>query len=141
MFSKLMVFLIILTMSISACGSDSKKPETTSVEHTASAPVSLDGTWTSDDPQMVAHISNDKILINLTLDEETTGLYWKGSLDTSIIENETVDAMLYSKGDTQAMEASLMGSQDSAKKFLYKDGKLSFKFTILGTTQTVHLER
>lgn len=123
--SKFAAFLIILAITLSACGSSS-----------SNKPSSLTGTWKSSDPPMVAHISHGKIEIDI-VDEGDSSLYWKGTLDATASEG----SKLVSKGDVKAMGESILGSQDATKEFVYKDGKLTYRFTIMGTTKIVKLER
>lgn len=123
MFRSIIILAVLLATSLSACGG-------------ASSDSSLTGTWKSDSPQMVAHISNNQIQIDMVADG-SSALYWKGTLPSSVSSGSTV----ISVGDTAAMEDSLLGSQYASKKFVYKDGKLTFPFSILGMTSTVKLEK
>lgn len=122
MFPKFAV-LVVLALSLSACGG-------------TSSTGSLNGTWKSDSPSMTAHISNNTIEIDMT-GGDSSALYWKGTMPSSTADG----AELLSNGDTKAMDNSMLGSQDASKRFVYKDGKLTFTFGILGTTRTVELER
>lgn len=122
MYLKRIVFFVVLIMMFSACGE-------------SSSARSLTGTWHGE-PSMVAHISKGKIRIDF-VEKNTKYLYWKGTFNTSITNGEKT----ISKGDTEAMDSSLLGSQDSTKKFLYKGGKLFFTFRIMGTSRTVRLSR
>jgi hypothetical protein len=124
-------FAIILAMSLSACGdSSSSKPVA------PAKPQSMTGTWQSTNPPMTAHISNGQIEINV-IENDPDGLYWKGTFDTSIADGST----FVSKGDTAAMGASMMGSEDSTKSFTYQNGELSYTFGMRGKTYSVHLKR
>lgn len=118
--------LIILAMTLVACG-DSADP----------APKSLTGTWKSGDPELVAHISEDSIKIDIELDGSSHGLYWKGSFPSTAEDGDT----LTSVADTEALDASIFGSGSDTKEFSYEDGKLVFSFSMFGITQDVSLER
>lgn len=120
---KFAAFFVVLAMSLSACGG-------------TSSARSLSGTWTSYHPHMVAHIRKGKIRIDF-VDSGERSLYWKGTFNVNAHPGSTQ----ISKGDTKAMDKSILGSLDSTKKFTYANGQLSFRFTILGTTKTIYLKR
>jgi hypothetical protein len=122
---RFVTLFVMLPIVFSGCGS--------SVNH---APKSVDGMWKSDSPVMTAHISHGAIQIYF-VNGDTKSLYWKGTFNTSASDGSHI----LSKGDTETMDSSLMASEDSTKKFVYKNGELSFPFSILGTSKTVKLER
>lgn len=113
-------------------------------EASPSRPVQLIGTWnqTSGMPgtTMTAVVSPEKIEIFVVMvGQNTSGLYWSGTLDT--IVRMGPEFTLNSTGDTKLMATKLFASQDGSKTFTYKDGELSFQFSMLGVTSTVHLTR
>lgn len=119
---KFAVLILTLVIALLACG-------------TASAD-SLVGTWHSSSPRMVAYIQGSAIEIDLRRGGDSA-LYWRGTMFPSVRNNTRIVSI----GDTYIMSLSVFGSQDSRKKFLYRNGVLSFKFSILGMTQKVRLRR
>jgi hypothetical protein len=118
------LIVAFLTLVLMACGGHSSTG-------------SLNGTWKSDSPSMTAHISNDTIEIDFALQDGDHAMYWKGSAPASASDGST----FVSKGDTQTMGNEALTSSSSTKRFVYKNGKLSFPFSILGTTRTVELKQ
>jgi hypothetical protein len=106
-------------------------------------PVSLIGEWHQTNAEetgvvMKASISPGSIQVNMDTRDQS-GIYWLGTFDT---DKGTVKGFTtVSKGDPDAMEKSLFGSQSKTKSFTYKDGEISYKLTILGTTTTVRLAK
>lgn len=124
---KFALFCTIASLVLSACGNNAIH----------SGPQSLTGTWKSSDKSLTAHIVGDRIQIDFVDDANSRSLYWKGSFDPAAANG----AHIISKGDTEAMDASLLGSQDDTKKFVYKNGELTFSLSIMGTTKTMRLVR
>jgi len=94
---------------------------------------SYNGTWKSDDGTFVAQIKNNQIVINLHADDEVA-LYWKGTFGGT-------SPVVISKAATEALDAALFGSQDKTKQFTYRNHRLRFRMSIMGTTRTVSLKR
>jgi hypothetical protein len=118
---------IVAMLGLSACGGSA-----------SAEPTNLNGTWvyTSDGYAMVAEVKDDTILVNLKLRDDI-GLYWAGDF-----KNPAKDGDVFtSKANVEQLKASLFGSQDSAKEFKIVDGKITFQFTIMGTTRTIELEK
>lgn len=93
------------------------------------------GTWKSSrELGFTAHIHDGQIRITMQADEYT-GLYWKGSFATKRSSD------FVSHGDTKAMDASLLGSLDSTKKFTIKHNTITFRFSMLGMTRNITLKR
>ena len=66
---------------------------------------------------------------------DTKSLYWKGSYNAP---DKAGDWKWTSQGDTAAMQASLLGSQDATKDFTYtKADGVSWETTAMGTTTVV----
>lgn len=101
-------------------------------------PVDLTGDWSysSDSVNFEANVEGDEIQINLIMDN-SEGLYWTGSFSKDALNGDTI----ISHADVEALDASLLGSGDEQKTFLFKDGTLVFSFTIVGTTQDIVLKR
>ena len=142
-----LIFLAISVISLSGCSSSPKAEITTlpavpsvteapaaSATETADTSESFDGTWTNDDGSFLADISAGVIVINLVTDDSES-LYWKGTFPT-VAENNTA---FVSDGDVEAMYASLFGSQDETKEFMYEDGVIKFDMSMAGTTTHVRL--
>lgn len=95
---------------------------------------SLVGNWKTD--KMDAIVTETTIWISWNADG-TTGLYWKGSFVAAAKSGDVI----MSAGDVEAMEESFLSSRDTEKEFTYKDGKLSFKRTVMGVTSVIYLSR
>lgn len=87
---------------------------------------------------MTAKITSNKIEITRTMGD-TSALYWIGTFDTSKKLAETFTTI--SKGDTARMANEFYASLDSTKTFDYDRGDLSFRFSMMGITTTVHLQK
>lgn len=104
-------------------------------------PADLTGTWKqtnsgSTDSWMEAEITADTITVQWVSDNgDTKSLYWKGSYNAP---DKAGDWKWTSQGDTAAMQASLLGSQDATKDFTYTraDG-VSWETTAMGTATVV----
>lgn len=114
-----------------------------SISEATKAPVqhstdSWNGLWKSDPALFEATISGNLITINI-VDKDSSSLYWKGTWDPKT--PMTNGSTCISKADTVALENSLMGSTNPTKEFTYSNHILSYDFTMLGTTKTVHLSK
>ena len=98
---------------------------------------SLHGTWQSQTPHMIAYVDKDSIRITHVFDDGDTALYWQGTFRSYITNGKS----FRSKADTEALDLAIFGSTDKTKTFTYKNGRLIFRFSILGTTQKVFLSR
>lgn len=147
------VIAAILALVLGACGNTSGAPASSATGSTqsqtaqptetepAEQPANLVGTWkqtnsNSTDTWMEAEITADTITIQWVSDDgDTKSLYWKG---TYTAPDKAGDWKWTSQGDTAAMQASLLGSQDATKDFTYTetDG-VSWETTAMGTTVTV----
>lgn len=102
------------------------------------AATDLSGTWVAELDNGVgfqADVTATDISVSLTMDE-SSALYWKG---TFAGEDVTEGQKITSDADVEALSKSLFGSQDETKVFTYKDGQLTFPFSIMGVSQTVKL--
>lgn len=86
---------------------------------------------------MAATVTEGAIQITLTMGD-TSGIYWLGTLETWNTSNSFTTVSL---GDQDAMMLDIFASTDPAKTFTYENGDLSYEFSILGTTTTVHLSK
>jgi hypothetical protein len=89
------------------------------------------------DAKMAASIADDKILVTLTMGD-TTGIFWDGTFDTT---QTSAVFKTTSLGDQAAMAAQLYASSEKSKVFTYKDGDLSFQFSIMGVSTIVHMSK
>lgn len=92
-----------------------------------------------------AVITHGKIQIDQKMeggegDSDYHGVYWSGTFDT---DNTSGSFTVVSTANKKKQDASLLGSLDSKKKFTYKDGDLSFPFSmgLLGIDTTIHLSK
>ena len=146
----LLVAAMLLT-GLSACGgsttadapakSDGTSKTETNKEEPKPQPADLTGTWKqtnsgSTDSWMEAEITADTITVQWVSDNgDTKSLYWKGSYSAP---DKAGDWKWTSQGDTAAMQASLLGSQDATKDFTYtKADGVSWETTAMGTTTVV----
>ena len=127
--------LMAMSMALVGCGSQEQQQE-------AQEPLDLTGTWVQvnkgDDYQQ-ATIEDGAIEIDWIGDNgKTTALYWAG---TYAAPTEPCEEYSWeSQNDKSKTQNALMASTDDTKQFEYKDGKLSYKVSMLGTTTTMELE-
>lgn len=145
---KLFAFAVLpLFFALVACGGQSSDSSNTQLTSKSSQfqpfdklPPSFDGHWVTvnptDDGNFEATISNDhiEILFAGTADDDTTALYWDGTFPTS-------SDKIVSQGNVKKMSNALLASQDKTKTFVYKDGELSFPFSMMGVSSTIHLKK
>jgi hypothetical protein len=105
-------------------------------------PVTFNGPWQAklNDATLNAVISGDGIEIHLVT-SQTDAIYWKGTFPTPMNVTHGSIFTIVSAGDTVVMDESLLASQDKTKEFTFDNGKLKFKMTVMGVTQTVELEQ
>ena len=134
--------IIFVGISLSACqssgsGSDAKSSSsapTASVAPAAptkEAPVSLNGVWKADGFEAVVDSSSIKISI---VSADSTSLYWKGTFASGADKITSI-------GDREALDASMLGSQDANKVFNIDGEKITFKISMMGTTKMIKLEK
>lgn len=100
----------------------------------ASEARSFTGTWKDSSGMFVASVKKDQIVINLKADD-MTALYWKGTFKPG------KSNIIISKADTEALDASMFGSMDKTKRFVYRNQQLRFHFVIAGINRVVALRR
>jgi uncharacterized protein YfaP (DUF2135 family) len=107
-------------------------------------PVSLTGKWhQTEGPKnvrMTAEIYGGSIQIDME-SREATYPYWLGTFDSD--RNTRKPFKVVSIGDPDAMSQSIFGSNEKTKPFTYKDGLISFEFSMFHGQQrvTVKLEK
>jgi hypothetical protein len=133
-----LLVLIAGLFAFSGCGSsDAPSANTvqTQTQATKETPVekpSLVGTWTADG--FLAEIGDNTIEINI-VGPDSKSLYWKGTFPAD-------GDKVVSKADTEALSASLLGSQDPEKTFVVaSENEITFEMSMMGTTSTIHLKR
>lgn len=109
-------------------------------------PVSLVGNWhqTKGMPgvTMTAEISGDSIQINMHFDRDNIGgIFWMGSFDTSDKTGSFTVTSIPDPDAQKVLAGSMLASSEKTKKFTYKDGDLSYEFSMMGVESTVHLSR
>lgn len=128
-------------LPLAACGSDNTS--STSKESTQEKP-DLTGTWKQAAPEdpdnyQEAAIQGDTITINWVTDGgKTKSLYWSGSFQAP---EKAGEHSWESKNDKSQTDGALLASSDDTKKFTYKDNKLSYEASAMGTTTTIELEK
>jgi hypothetical protein len=138
----LMAILVGVGIYFAVASSDANAESPVAVVQSTS-PVSLAGEWkqsSSGIPNVVmtAEISGDSIKIFMKM-SDTAGVFWMGSFNTS---HETSQSFtVNSVGNVEAMKYDLYASSEKTKTFTYKDGDLSYQFSIMGVSTIVHLSR
>lgn len=130
--------IFILQVFLVGCGSgngDAKAGAGTKTE-------SLVGDWHQigtgiPSTTMTATITEGAIQITLSMGD-TSGIYWLGTFTDWNTSNSFTTISL---GDQDAMALDIFASVDTVKTFTYENGDLSYEFSILGNTTTVHLSK
>jgi hypothetical protein len=125
---------IVSVFTLASCGSS----------HGASVnarPESLVGEWhqVNSNPNgwMTASISGESIQVNLR-GRDSSSIFWLGSFDTHRSANKF---KVVSLGDQDAMKYKIAASDESQKTFTYDHGVLSFEFSALGSSTTIHMTK
>lgn len=130
--------VLVLLCAMAACGSSSDKNVPSAAVSQEDKIPNFEGNWQTakDAPvAMTARIHDGVITIQWNNDE-MQGLYWTGTWPYLAGQDNVT-----SVGDRTIMDQSLLASQDSTKKFTYKNGDISFKLTIVGVTTTIKLSK
>lgn len=121
--------------SISGCGTSlavDSKPRT----------VSLIGEWRQINPNsggwMTASISGESVQVNLR-GRGSSSVYWMGTFDTHPRKSNKFKVV--SIGDPDAAKSMIAADESKTKTFTYDHGVLSFKFSALGTSATIHMTK
>ncbi|WP_276888175.1 hypothetical protein [Faecalibaculum rodentium] len=106
-------------------------------------PVSTAGTYVmpdgSGDGQEAVIKGKDIEIYWVAKENKTKALYWKG--DAPEEAKESGPLKWTSQGDREAMDSSLLASQDSTKEFTLDNGVLSYEASAMGVTKTVELKK
>lgn len=131
--------MLFVTMSLLAgCQVGSESQESVS----KGAPPSLTGEWVAVDrdgssPQ-VAGIGEESIVIEWTLDDDLSGLYWAGTFNAP---KDNGDFTWTSSAYTDVTESAILASGLDQKVFSYDDGFLIYEISYLGVTEKLRLEK
>jgi len=113
------------------------------VQKAPTGPVHLYGQWHQvhsgmSNVKMTATITENTITINMSMGD-IQSVYWIGTFP--VFDNVPNSFAVTSRGDTNAMSSDILASQDATKTFTYKDGELSYPFSIEGLNTTVYLSQ
>lgn len=149
---KIVTMLLLATLSVSVvgCGTSSssgstkentKTSQSEEKEEEAKEPTDLTGVWASenkDGSYQEATITDDSIEINWISDDGATkSIYWSG---TYTAPTEFVEEYSWtSDRNKEKTDSALLASTDDTKEFTYKNGKISYEVSAMGTTSTVEL--
>ena len=149
---KIVTMLLLATLSVSVvgCGTgsfsgstkeNSKTSQSEEKEEEAKKPTDLTGVWASenkDGSYQEATITDDSIEINWISDDGATkSVYWSG---TYTAPTEFVEEYSWtSDRNKEKTDSALLASTDDTKEFTYKNGKISYEVSAMGTTSTVEL--
>lgn len=156
---KMVSILLALSLSVflTACNNDSEKPDNPAVAESKSTPseipeheqkqkaepLVLTGTWESenkDGSYQEAIISDSTISVNWVSDDgATTSIYWIGTYTAPSSNSD--EYSWTSERDKEKTDSAIMASSDDTKDFTYKDGKISYSVSLLGTTTTCELTK
>ncbi len=137
----------MMSVSIAACGSSGGSADTETTpevaEETEEEPLDLTGTWTSSEDEgsyQEATISENTIEINWISDAGATkSIYWIGTYSPP---TENLDEYSWtSERDVEKTASALLASSDDTKNFTYKDGKITYEVSVMGTTTTYELSQ
>lgn len=133
--------LIVSIFTLASCGS-------THGASVSNKPVSLVGEWhqVKSDPNgwMTASISGESIQVNLE-GRDSSSIYWAGTFDTH--KRTTSKYKVISLIDPDAMKYAIISASDKngtplkTMPFTYDHGVLSFQFSALGRSTTVHMTK
>ena len=130
-----------LVLSLAACTVKDKQAE----KENDNKPVDLTGEWKqvntdSEDNYQRATIQDGQITIYWVNEaEETESLYWAG---TYVAMDKAEEIYMWdSVNDKEKTGSALLASGDETKTFTYENGELRYYVSVMGTTQTVRLEK
>lgn len=111
---------------------------------TNSNPSSLIGDWHQTNGSetgtgFTAEISAGGIQINYPTRDGSGGIFWLGTFDGT--KKSAGSFKVQSKPDPDGMANNLLASNEKIKTFSYKDGVISFDFSILKMHTTIHMTK
>lgn len=107
-------------------------------------PSSLIGNWHQTNGQdtgtgFTAEISAGGIQINYPMRDGSGGIFWLGTFDgTHVAEGSFV---IKSLPDQDALANDILASTEKIKSFTYKNGDMSFDFSVMKVHTTVHMSK
>lgn len=127
--------LIVSIFTLASCGSSHGASVSTQ-------PVSLVGEWHQVNPNpsgwMTASITGESIQVDLQ-GRDSSSIFWMGTFDTH--KRSTSKYKIVSLGDQDAMRYKIAASNEKQKTFTYDHGVLSFEFSALGSSTTIHMTK
>lgn len=107
-------------------------------------PSSLIGDWRQTNSSdtgtgFTAEISAGGIQINYPMRDGSGGIFWLGTFDGD--HNPSGVFEIKSLGDQDAMALDLLASSEKTKPFTYKNGDLSFGFSVRDLKSTIHMTK
>lgn len=124
--------VIVSIFTLASCGSHGASPNKN--------PKTLIGEWhqinSNTSGWMTASISGESIQVNLR-GRDSSSIFWLGTFDTD--KKPVGKFKVVSLGDQDAMKWQIMASTESKKTFAYDNGDLSFEFSAMGSTTTIHM--
>jgi len=133
---------IALMAALTGCGDAG-----TSGSARVDTPKTLVGTWYQTNTLdsgvvMVAEVHSGGAIQVSMKTRDSSSIYWMCSFES--YKNPRSNFKITSQADPDAQKilaGSIFGSQDTSKRFAYKNGELSFDFTMTGTTSTIRLRK
>lgn len=109
-----------------------------------SNPTSLIGDWHQTNSNesgagFTAEISAGGVQINYPTRDGSGGIFWLGTFDGT--HNPSGVFEIKSLGDQDAMALDLLASSEKVKPFTYKNGDLSFGFSLRDLKTTIHMSK
>lgn len=134
-FLTLLTTIVVSVFALVACGSS---PGASASKN----PVSLVGEWYqinhNPDSWMTASISGESIQVDFR-SSDYRSIFWMGSFDTRL--KQSGKFKIVSLGDQDAMRWQIAASTEKQKTFTYDHGILSFEFSVLGSSTTIHMTK
>lgn len=136
----LLASIAVAAFLLTGCAQQTTTSKSSSTE-SSQAPVEtidLDGTYGGKADGLSATIKDDAITINW-VDDDTTSLYWAGSVEAAKAGETTWKWS--SKNDHDKTDGAMLASPDDTKQFTATADTLSFSVSALGTTKTMKLKK
>jgi len=140
---RLVLLMVVVAISLgviaTSCDNSSQSAQA-DINKGGNKPISLAGHWHQTkngipNTTMSADITSDHIEVTLKLGD-VSGPFWIGTFDAT-----PSTSTILSHGDTEKMDLDLLASNEKDKEFTYKNGDLSYQFSIMGESTIVHLSK